>query len=246
MSQELDYRSMRILPVSLLLLMLIIPLLNISMLIVMVAFSETGLESIAAGSGFSTVYFICEFSNIVVSIISLVCLYRLNDISRYYNYAWITLIFEMISELIRQIVSSLTRLHSDSLPANIISTVFDMLPKLLVMAGVAALLNGLVEMCHEMNGYITDSEVMRVRNLSKAWYVTEIIRIIIWFILYVNMYIMTSSQTAVYGVFQGIVQITAVLSIILIVAHIIISIFIFLNTWTIFRNYYLYRYNRRI
>ena len=103
MSEELDYRSMRILPVSMLLLLLIIPLLNISMLITMITIPELGIEGMAAIDGLDTVYYVCEFFNLAFSIVSLVCLYRMNDISRSYRHARIIFVLEMISELIRQI-----------------------------------------------------------------------------------------------------------------------------------------------
>ena len=256
MSEELDYRSMRILPVSMLLLLLIIPLLNISMLTVMVTLSGSGMEGVAAGSGLDTLYYACEFFNLAFSIVSLVCLYRMNGISRSYNYAWIILVFEMISEMIRQIAGLFIRLYGKGLFSHILYSGLNIISKLLVVAGVAVLLNGLKEMIDEIDGtagigdrpvpYAPTVSSAYIKTLNKIWIALEIVRNLLWFLLYAGMYIMIYAVTVSPGIISVMVGIFVVLSIILILIHIVISIIIFLNTWKVFGSYYLYRYNRGI
>ncbi|MBR1598507.1 MAG: hypothetical protein IJ661_06355 [Lachnospiraceae bacterium] len=256
MSEELDYRSMRILPVSLLLLLLIIPLLNISMLTVMITLSESGIKGVAASGGLDTVYYACEFFNLAFSIVSLVCLYRMNGISRSYNYAWIILVFEMLSELIRQIVGLFVRIYGKGLFSHILYSALNIIPKLLVVAGVAVLLNGLIEMIDEIDGaagisgrpvpYAPAVSAAHIRTLNKTWIILEIVRNLMWFLLYAGMYIMMYAVTISPGIISVMIRISIVISIILTFIHIAISIIIFLNTWKVFGNYYLYRYNRGV
>ena len=254
MSEELDYRSMRILPVSMLLLLLIIPLLNISMLITMITIQESGTETVAVGGGLDTVYYVCEFFNLAFSIVSLVCLYRMSGISRSYSHARIIFVLEMISELIRQIAGIFVRTYGKGLFSHILFSGLNIIPKIFVVAGVAVLLNGLKEMIDEINeaagindraaSYASTVSSVYIKTLNKVWIFVGIIRNLIWFVQYFCMYIVMHEETLTPGIIIAMVRISMVFSIILILIHVTLSIIIFINTWKVFWYYYLYRYNR--
>lgn len=247
--EELDYKSMRILPVSILLLLLIIPLLNISMLVVMLVSSEAGIQAIASHSSLGTVYFICESLSMAAVIVSLVCLYRMSGTLKSYRFAWSVFVIEMISELIRHITGMYARL--DGRPfAMIASSAVDQLPKVCTMIGITMLLGGLIEMSDHMKDMDGKSvsgyealPVSHIRNLQKTWLVTEILRIVFWFALYVGMFRMVWTGTEVSFAGSGVIRIIVFLCIIMAVIHVVVAVMVSLDTWRAFRSYYIYRYN---
>ena len=254
MSEKPDYRSMRVLPISTLLLLLIIPLRNISMLVLLLDYSLTGRENLEILPPLNTAYFTCEFFNIVASVVVLVCLYRLIGISKSFQYAWIAFVIEMMSELLRQMMGIFVKLNIGSMMMNILAGIFDILPKLLVMVGVAIILNGLKGMCNKINK--TDGAKRRfaygetavsvdnVNRLKKIWLVVEVIRIFIGVVLYVSLYMKATIPTLTAAIFTYGIRITGVLSVILILIHSIVSVLVFGIIEKVFRNYYLYRYNK--
>lgn len=151
MLDELDYRSMRVLPIAVLLELLIIPLFNIYMLVEMSDSTVNEVIGATLNGGISAVYYIFESMSIVVTIVVLVCLYRINDISSSFNNTWIMFVLVIISELLRQMMGMFTGLYDDLLAVDIVTSVFHMFPKLFIMIGVAFLLRGLVGLCHEMS-----------------------------------------------------------------------------------------------
>ena len=248
MSEELDYMSMRILPISMLLLLLIMPLLNISIMTASMVVSEIRMERITDLGSMDTVYFACEFLNLLATIVSLVCLYRMNGISKAYNYAWIIFVFELISEMVRQISGLFIREDRNGFFSHIIHSGLNLFPKLFIIAGVAVLLNGLTEMLNELR---TDSNteslgVSHIKNLNKFWVVVELIRNLIWFVLYASAHILMLEGTISLGKMPRVVSISVGVSVILMFVHVVISIIIFFNIWKVFKSYYLYRYNRGV
>ena len=255
MLEELDYRAMRIIPISVLALLLIIPLLDASMLVNMLVSSEDGMGSVAVNGILNTVFYAGEFLNITALIVSLVCLYRINGISRSYNYAWIIFVLDMIAELIRQVAGFFGK---RSAPIIVLS-IFYAVPLLINAGGVAVLINGLKELSGIVNGIGEKEEigvmtgihgtdalprpVEGLNNLKKVWVITEIVRISVWLALYVLMYI--NEPTGMWTL-DGAVRIIALMSILLILIHVVISIIICVKMWKGFGNYYLYRYNGRM
>lgn len=150
MLEELDYRSMRVMPAAVLLELLIIPLFNIYMLMKLLVLTADGITGIASNGVISSAYYILEALSIIVTIVALVCLYRINDISGAFNNVWIMFVLVIISELVRQMVVMFTGLYDDLLAVDIVTSLFHMFPKLFIMIGVALLLNGLAGLCHEM------------------------------------------------------------------------------------------------
>ena len=100
------------------------------MLITMITIPELGIEGMAAIDGLDTVYYVCEFFNLAFSIVSLVCLYRMNDISRSYRHARIIFVLEMISELIRQIAGIFVRTYGKGLFSHILFSGLNIIPKI--------------------------------------------------------------------------------------------------------------------
>lgn len=247
--KELDYKSMRVLPVSILLVLLILPLLNISMLAVMLVSSGSGTQTAALQGSVGTVYFICESVSMSAVIISLVCLYRMSGILKSYRFAWIVFVLEMISELLRQIVGMFARRNGSPL-SMLASGAVDQLPKVCVMIAIAAMLGGLIEMSEHMNDgdkkTVSGYEALpaaRMRNLQKTWLVTESLRIFLWFALYAAMFRMVWKETEVSAGESGGMRLMVLLSMLMGVIHIIVSVMIFWDTWRAFRGYYIYRYN---
>ena len=252
MSAEIDYKSMRIAPIAILSLLLFMSLLDINVFVILLS-SETGIQGIALLSSIDSLYYICEFLYITALIVVLVSLYRMHDISENYNYAWIIFVFQMIGDMLNQMIGIFTRLSENVLIMGVISGVFDMLPKLCVMIGVVTLLDVLTKMCSEMNGIGSNSvsvnEILpdaHIKNLKKTWIATELIRIALLFPLLVSMHIVVSAGTVMSGTLFGMVKILIGLSIVLLLIHIIISIIVFGKIRKVFRSYYLYRYNKGV
>lgn len=197
MLEELDYRAMRIIPISVLALLLITPLRNTSMLIDLLVSSGDGLENVADHGALSTVYYVGEFLNITALIVSLVCLYRINGITRSYNYAWIIFVLDMITELIRHAVGFFGRPYAGALAPIIVLSIFYVVPMLITAGGAAVLINGLKELSGIIHGKWEKEEtgvisgihgndalprsVVGLNNLKKVWVITEIVRISVWF-----------------------------------------------------------------
>lgn len=247
--EELDYKSMKILPVSILLVLLILPLFNIGMLAVMLVSSGSGMQKIALQGSLGTVYFICESVSMAAVIITLVCLYRMSGILRSYRLAWSVFVLEMMSELLRQIVGMFARRNGSSL-FMLASSAVDQLPKVCVMIGITALLGGLIEMSEHMND--SDQKAVsgceglpaaHIRNLQKTWLVTESLRIILWFALYAGMFRMVWKGGEVSAAGSGVMRLIVLLSMLMGLIHIIVSVMIFWDTRREFRSYYIYRYN---
>ena len=261
MLEELDYRAMRIIPISVLALLLIIPLLEASMLVNMLVSSGDGLGNVADNGALSTVYYVGEFLNVTALIVSLVCLYRINGISRSYNYAWIIFVFDMITELIRHAAGFFGRPYVGALAPITVLSIFYVVPMLITAGGAAVLINGLKELSGIIHGkwekeekgvisgiHGTDAlprSVVGLNKLKKVWVITEIVRILVWFALCVLIY--TNIPAGITGTWTltDTVRVIALMSILLFFVHVVISIIICVKMWKGFGSYYLYKYNRR-
>ena len=264
MLEELDYRAMRILPISVLTLLIIIPLLNISMFISMLVSSESGLRNIVVNGTLNVMYYAGEFLNITALIVSIVCLYRINGISRTFNYTWIIFVFAMITELLSRVADFFGSRYDGAIAAGIVLNIFYAVQLSIVAFGGVALVIGLTELSGIVNGTGEKKEREREVNsanrrvdalpqsavalniLKKVWGVAEIVRISVVFVLYVLMYINKPAIITATWMLTGTVRIIVLMSILLTLVHVVISIMICVNMWKGFENYYIYKYNRTV
>lgn len=162
--ENVDFKSLRILPYILLTMLIIIPLSSV-VLVVMSGKLVSGIDSHAYNTAVSVVLE-CRFWKWITVTSLFLSLYRLSKTSKWFNYSWTVFIGYMICELVAQLMAWITAILDNHMVAGSITYIISLLPDICVMFGIYFLIRG---MCDIFNLLTKEKKEKKLRKLGRGW-----------------------------------------------------------------------------
>ena len=243
MKNKVDYGSLRFLPYTILTMFVVMPVLTLISIAVMALRVRTGVVGNVVLNVMAAVYSNGIFISYIAVIGALVCLYRLNDINRRFSYAWMIFAGNLVAKLVVQIMEWLGTVVDGRNVFRMIVAILYPLQDICIMFAVAFMLKGFIELYDIMD----KKRSPKCALLKKNWYILQSIRIgctIPFFImvLIIQMNNVGHVEDISYGILAVFI-ILLTLSILLMIYHAGIGVFVYLETRRACREYYIYSYN---
>ncbi|SEF79603.1 hypothetical protein SAMN04487934_103184 [Eubacterium ruminantium] len=147
MSEKFDYKTLRILPYAVLGILVIIPVISI----ILAVFSIEIITS-ADNSRYDMVgVFVSKsvYMKYLAAVVAYVCFYRLSDVVRWFNAAWLGFIMSVATELFLQVVLWVGSFFNDNSALNLFTYIVSLLPDLCIMLGVFFAIRGFADIYKE-------------------------------------------------------------------------------------------------
>ncbi|MCR5624106.1 MAG: hypothetical protein K6G11_02570 [Lachnospiraceae bacterium] len=250
MSEKVDFHALRVIPSTILIMLLAIP--SISMLtFITVSISldntDAKLEDYPTLGIFATIGIFIGFVSLVGTAISL---YRLDNITKWFRYSQIIFVINMITTMFAQVFIWLDSILRESVVIKIFVYLLSLAPDIFLIIGVAFMLNGFNELENDLlKKQKRKRESTAFLKLKKIWIWLQIIRIPFIVIGYSMIYVVDiNGVSGLQNAPKPILFVTVVsmvISALLYVLCIITGIRVFLKVNSVCQEFYLYAYNHR-
>lgn len=244
MNNKVDYISLRVLPFTILTLFVVMP---VMMLISIAAMALNTRIGNVGGNIFdimAAIYSNGIFISYIAVIATLICLYRLNDINRWFGYAWMAFALDLVAKMMVQIMEWIATAIDGRMTFKLIVAILYPLPDICIMFGVVCMLRAF--MC--LNEPIDEKEVNNCSRLRKNWYILQIVRIVSVIPFFVMVIIMRNTYAYVGGHYPVWLlvafSVLFTLSILLLIYHAGLGVLVYMQTRKTCRGYYIYSYNK--
>ncbi len=243
MSENFDYRSLRVLPYALLAAFVIIPIVALAVVSMTVSSFSADLHDNLINDLIGALLSNGLFINYIALIVALICLYRLNDSIKWFNLAWAYLVIELLAKLVSQISTWFYDMRPHSLLTGVFASILYPLPDIAFIFAVAYLLKGVCSMYDTMG--IKESE--STKSLSNFFITIQIARVTFMTILYIVVfayrYMGYTRVKELPSALLAIFLVSIIAAAALLVYHAVIGFMVYSSINNACQEYYLHKYN---
>ncbi len=243
MTDKVDYASLRVLPYAVLVMFIAMPVLAVIAVLVIAASMNVGISDQSVYGVIRALYSNGLFLNDVAVITTLVCLYRLNDLTKWFRCSWMLFAAELIAKLVQQVFDW----GQGKLPGQVFfqagSMISAVLPELCFVLGVLFLLKGFCD----IYGTVDEGEIPACQKLIRVWIGLQGVRLAVLTVLYLMVLacqlLGVSSLTDAPEPLAGAFVVCLVVSLLLLAAHAAVGCIVYVKSGSACRDYYIYSYN---
>ena len=243
MNNKVDYVSLRVFPYTILTIFVVMPVLMLISIAAMALNTRGGYAGRNILDIMAVIYSNGIFISYIAVIAALICLYRLNDINRWFGYAWMAFALDLVAKMGVQIMEWIGTAIDSRITFRFVVAILYPLPDICIMFAVVSMLRGFMSL-YDLMG--SDGGVLCGR-LKKNWYILQIVRIVCVIPFYVIVIAMQMNGVGLYGhVSTGMMAafiVLLTLSIILLVYHMGLGFLVYMQTKRACQEYYIYSYN---
>ncbi len=243
MSENFDYRSLRVLPYALLAAFVVIPIVALAVVSMTASSLSADLHDSFLKDLIGIVLSNGLFINYIALIVALICLYRLNDSVKWFDHAWAYLVIELLAKTISQIGTWFYDMRPNSLVAGVFASVLYPLPDIAFIFAVAYLLKGVCVMYETME----KKNVETTKNLSSFFVTIQIARVtfmtILYVVVFVYRYMGFTKVKELPSAFLAVFLVSVIAAAALLAYHAVIGFMVYSRINDCCQEYYLHKYN---